>query len=77
MALDLALLWCTAQGQRVGPIPTTRARLAVDGLSRPFADGQIAAVATVNARILVTHNVGDFKGFDGLTVEDWLQPSSV
>ena len=43
-------------------------------LGRPlaFADGQIAAVAYVNDLIVVTANVVDFKGLEGLQVENWL-----
>lgn len=48
-----------------------RARLARIGLTPPFADGQIAAVAAVNGLILVTANVADFQHFQALTVENW------
>lgn len=48
-----------------------RARLAAIGLTPPFADGQIAAVAAVNGLVLVTANVADFRHFQGVTVEDW------
>ena len=48
-----------------------RARLASLGLTPPFADGQIAAVAAVNGLILVTANVADFQHFQGLTIENW------
>lgn len=48
-----------------------RARLAALGRTPPFIDGQIAAVARVNRLILVTRNVSDFHGFEGLAIEDW------
>lgn len=50
-----------------------RARLAVLGRLPPFADGQIAAVACVNDLILVTFNISDFAGFQGIHLEDWRQ----
>lgn len=46
-----------------------RARLDARGATRPYADGQIAAVAHVHRLILVTANVADFEPFEGLTVE--------
>lgn len=48
-----------------------RARLSRMGLTPAFADGQIAAITMVNGLILVTNNVRDFQGFEGLTVENW------
>lgn len=48
-----------------------RARLAAKGLTPPFADGQIAAVAHVHALTLVTRNVADFKHFSGLKIQNW------
>ena len=48
-----------------------RARLSKAGLTPPFADGQIAAVAVVHDLILVTENVQDFQHFDSLRVESW------
>jgi len=48
-----------------------RARLASSGSTPAFVDGQIAAIARVNGLILVTANVADYVGFDGLVVEDW------
>jgi tRNA(fMet)-specific endonuclease VapC len=42
-------------------------------VSRYLIDnGQIAAIAYTNGLILVTHNVGDFAGFQDLHIEDWL-----
>ena len=48
-----------------------RARLAHEGRTPPFVDGQIAAIAAVNGLTLVTRSVTDFAAFEGLTVEDW------
>ena len=48
-----------------------RVRLGNIGLTPPFEDGQIAAVAHVNGLILVTANIRDFQNFEGLQVEDW------
>jgi tRNA(fMet)-specific endonuclease VapC len=49
-----------------------RARLAALGQTPSFVDGQIAAVAVVNALTLVTLNVSDYGGFDELKLADWL-----
>jgi len=48
-----------------------RARLAANGLTPPFSDGQIAAVAAVNNLTLVTFNTVHFNRFEGLRVESW------
>jgi tRNA(fMet)-specific endonuclease VapC len=48
-----------------------RARLSGIGQTPAFVDGQIAAVARIRDLVLVTHNVKDFVGFEGLVVEDW------
>ena len=48
-----------------------RARLHRQGLTRPFADGQIAAVARTRDLTLVTFNVKDFKRFDNLRIVTW------
>jgi len=37
----------------------------------PYVDGQIAAVASVNALVLVTTNTKDFARFEDLQLEDW------
>lgn len=58
-------------GEAAGWHARERARLERDGLSRTFADGQIAAVAVTNSLVLVTRNVTDFDGFSGLRVENW------
>lgn len=51
-----------------------RARLKAIGLTPPYVDGQIAAIAAVNGLILVTHNVADYRHFAGLQIEDWRTP---
>lgn len=48
-----------------------RARLERTGLARSFADGQIAATAVTNGLTLVTWNLPDFAGYDGLRVQSW------
>ncbi len=48
-----------------------RARLSKRGRPPSAADGQIAAIATVNDLIVVTANVKDFRRFKDLVVEDW------
>jgi tRNA(fMet)-specific endonuclease VapC len=48
-----------------------RARLESDGEPPAFVDGQIAAIARVNALILVTSNVRHYERFEGLLVQDW------
>lgn len=48
-----------------------RARLANKGLTPPFADGQIAAIAHTHKLTLVTRNEGDFKHFSGLKIQNW------
>jgi tRNA(fMet)-specific endonuclease VapC len=48
-----------------------RARLASEGRTPPFVDGQIAAIAAVNGLTLVTRNVTDFAAFEGLKLADW------
>ena len=49
------------------------ARLAAQGRTPPFIDGQIAAIAMVNRLTLVTRNTNDFADFVGLTVENWFE----
>lgn len=51
-----------------------RARLLARGLPRAYYDSQIAAIAAVNGLALVTRNVDDFAGFEGLRVENWFEP---
>ena len=48
-----------------------RARLSQIGRTPPFADGQIAAIATTNDLCLVTFNRDDYAAFQGLRLEDW------
>jgi tRNA(fMet)-specific endonuclease VapC len=48
-----------------------RARLSKRGRPPSAADGQIAAIASVNDLIVVTENVKDFRRFKGLVVENW------
>lgn len=48
-----------------------RAALEAQGLPRPFADGQIAAIAATRNLILVTRNTADFAPFEGLHLENW------
>jgi len=49
-----------------------RARLTNLGLQPPYADGQIAAVTSINNLILVTNNVADYANYQGLQVINWL-----
>lgn len=49
-----------------------RARLEKKGRTPPFVDGMVAAVAAVNGLVLVTNNLADFEGFEGLTLENWV-----
>lgn len=48
-----------------------RARLEALGLTPPFADSQIAAIAATSGLTLVTRNLTDFKDFSGLMCESW------
>jgi tRNA(fMet)-specific endonuclease VapC len=48
-----------------------RARLAAKGLTPPFIDGQIAAIAYTEGLTLVTRNIVDFKQFSGLKLQNW------
>lgn len=48
-----------------------RARLEALGRPAPYVDGQIAAIAHVNALVLVTRNTKDFATFTGLKTENW------
>jgi len=52
-----------------------RARLTAKGLTPPFVDGQIAAIAHTNKLTLVTRNVTDFKHFSGLKIQNWFSGS--
>jgi len=48
-----------------------RARLAGKGLTPPFVDGQIAAIAHIHGLTVVTRNIADFKHFAGLKAQNW------
>ncbi len=48
-----------------------RARLDAAGSPPPFADGQIAAIASVNDLVLVTNNTRDFAWFQDVKIENW------
>ncbi len=48
-----------------------RARLTAVGRTPPFADGQIAAIASTHQLTLVTFNTADYADFSGLTLESW------
>jgi tRNA(fMet)-specific endonuclease VapC len=50
-----------------------RARLSKIGKTLPFADGQIASIASSNDLILVTNNVADFQYFENLKIENWFE----
>lgn len=49
-----------------------RTRLERVGRTLPFRDAQIAAVARTSGLVLVTANVADFVGYEGLKVENWM-----
>ena len=66
---ELAILPYTAEAAAWHA--TERARLAAKGLTPPFVDGQIAAIAHINKLTLITRNVGDFKHFSGLKIQNW------
>jgi tRNA(fMet)-specific endonuclease VapC len=52
---------------------TQRARLANQGKTPSFPDGQIAAIAATNDLILITLNRNDFAAFQGIQIDDWLR----
>lgn len=54
-----------------------RARLERVGRIVPFRDAQIAAVARVNDLVLVTANLAELAGFEGLRVESWMESAAV
>jgi tRNA(fMet)-specific endonuclease VapC len=41
------------------------------GLVLPFVDGQIAAIAIAHGLTLVTRNIKDFNGIQGLRIVNW------
>jgi len=53
-----------------------RARLIKKGISLPFAEGQIAAIAKTNGLKLATRNTADFTHFSGLEVSNWFEVRS-
>lgn len=53
-----------------------RARLEALGQPRPFADGQLAAIAVTCSLILVTRNTTDFSDYSGLCIENWFAMST-
>ena len=48
-----------------------RARLVAAGLTPPFVDGQIAAIARVHELVLITASKADFTPFRGIQVKSW------
>ena len=48
-----------------------RARLAREGLTPPFVDGQIAAIARIHDLEIITANTKDYLPFEGIRVSDW------
>lgn len=53
-----------------------RGRLARRGITIPFADGEIAAIACANQLTLVTRNVDDFSMYESLPIENWFAPEN-
>ena len=53
-----------------------RSQLEKDGMIISERDLQIAAIATANKLIVVTHNIKEFKRIVKLKVEDWATDSS-
>jgi predicted nucleic acid-binding protein len=72
---SLSLEWSIFVGPWVQEAATwhahERARLSKRGRPPSAADGQIAAIASVNDLIVVTANAKDFRRFKDLVVEDW------
>lgn len=50
-----------------------RARLKAQGKTLAYADGEIAAIATVNNLIVVTRNIEDFQNYENLQVDNWFE----
>ena len=50
---------------------TLRVRDAAAGAVRPFADGQIAAIAATNSLTLITRNIADFSGIEDIGLDSW------
>jgi tRNA(fMet)-specific endonuclease VapC len=68
---DLQVLPYDQQAARWHALEHSRLRTA--GQTRPFVDGQIAAIAAVRNLVLVSRNLSDFRIFAGLTVENWFE----
>ncbi len=50
-----------------------RAECRKKGKTLAFADSQIASIAMANNAVLVTRNLSDFEGVDGLKIENWFE----
>jgi tRNA(fMet)-specific endonuclease VapC len=48
-----------------------QARLAREGQTPPFVDGQIAAIARIHDLEIITVNVKDYLPFEGVRIRDW------
>lgn len=48
-----------------------RGRLSKRGVTIPFMDGEIAAIAFTNQLTLVTRNVDDFANYGELVIQNW------
>lgn len=53
-----------------------RAALTISGRTPSYADGQIAAIASVNNLILVTRNIHDYQAFTTLKIDNWFEKSA-
>ena len=53
-----------------------RAKLTTSGRTPSYADGQIAAIASINNLILVTRNTSDYQAFTKLKLENWFEKSA-
>jgi tRNA(fMet)-specific endonuclease VapC len=52
-----------------------RANCEQTGITLPFVDGQIAAIAMANGLTLVTRNTKDFSNLTGLRLNNWFTSS--
>ena len=50
-----------------------RSRLLKKGSTRAYRDTQVAAVAATQKLTLVTRNVGDFREFSGVRIQNWFE----
>ena len=62
------LAYDEAAAARLADVRTQRERA---GRPLASADGQIAAIAYLHCLVVVTANVSDFAGLEGIVVEDW------